>query len=327
MSADPATPADGRMRLTVLGGFLGSGKTTWLRHQLHAGLYEDAFVIVNEAAETPVDDALLAQASKLAVLAGGCACCVARDELIALLRRICDERSRTDSREKRLARIVLETSGLADPGPIVAAIQADPVLVNHIVINEIVVAVDALNALAQLRTEVLGRRQAEIADRLIITKVDDSEEGALGRLIATLKQLNPGAEISGAVLGSPFDLPEAGDAEPESLPDLDGEAERPAIFPTRLTIDDTIDWTAFSVWLSALLHARGDDVLRVKGVVRTPAGRLLLQSVRKVVQSPEILPEQADDGGRDDNMVVVIGRGYRGEDLRRSLARFAGVRS
>jgi G3E family GTPase len=327
MSADPATPADGRMRLTVLGGFLGSGKTTWLRHQLHAGLYEDAFVIVNEAAETPVDDALLAQASKLAVLAGGCACCVARDELIALLRRICDERSRTDSREKRLARIVLETSGLADPGPIVAAIQADPVLVNHIVINEIVVAVDALHALAQLRTEVLGRRQAEIADRLIITKVDDSEEGALGRLIATLKQLNPGAEISGAVLGSPFDLPEAGDAEPESLPDLDGEAERPAIFPTRLTIDDTIDWTAFSVWLSALLHARGDDVLRVKGVVRTPAGRLLLQSVRKVVQSPEILPEQADDGGRDDNMVVVIGRGYRGEDLRRSLARFAGVRS
>ena len=67
----------------------------------------------------------------------------------------------------------------------------------------------------------------------------------------------------------------------------------PPIFPTRLTIDETIDWTAFSVWLSALLHARGDDVLRVKGVVRTPAGRLLLQSVRKIVQSPEILPEQA----------------------------------
>ena len=76
----------------------------------------------------------------------------------------------------------------------------------------------------------------------------------------------------------------------------------------------------FSVWLSALLHARGDDVLRVKGVARTPAGRLLLQSVRKVVQSPEILPDQND---RLDNVVVVIGRGYCAEDLRRSLQYFA----
>jgi G3E family GTPase len=92
-----------------------------------------------------------------------------------------------------------------------------------------------------------------------------------------------------------------------------------------LALGDDIDWTAFSVWLSALLHARGDDVLRVKGVVRTPADRLLLQSVRRIVQSPEILPEQ--DETREDDVVVVIGRGYRAEDLRRSLAHFAGVRS
>lgn len=311
------------MRLTVLGGFLGSGKTTWLRHQLHHGLYEDAFIVVNEAAETPVDDALLARSSKLAVLAGGCACCTAKADLIALLRKICDERSQTTSTEKRLDRIVLETSGLADPGPIVAAIQADPVLVNHIVIGEIAVAVDALNGLAQLRSETLGRRQIETADRLVITKVDAAGEGTVARLMATLKRVNPGAAISGSVLGSPFELPEVGDAEPEELPDIDGEAERPAIFPTRLALDETIDWTAFGVWLSALLHARGDDVLRVKGVVRTPAGRLLLQSVRKVVQSPEILPEQGD--GREDDVIVVIGRGYRAEDLRRSLARFAGA--
>jgi G3E family GTPase len=317
--------ADGRMRLTVLGGFLGSGKTTWLRHQLHEGRYEDAFVIVNEAAETPVDDALLGHSSKLAALAGGCACCTARAELIALLREICDERSRTASGDKRLERIVLETSGLADPAPIVAAIQSDPVLVSHIVIGEIVVAVDALHALAQLRSELLGRRQIETADHLVVTKVDAADETVLAKLVATLRRLNPGAAISGAVLGSPLELPQADAAEPENLPDLDAEGERPAIFPTRLRIDETIDWTAFSVWLSALLHARGDDVMRVKGVVRTPAGRLLLQSVRKVVQSPEILPDQ--DEARDDNMVVVIGRGYRADDLRRSLRHFAGVRA
>ena len=90
-------------------------------------------------------------------------------------------------------------------------------------------------------------------------------------------------------------------------------------------LDGTIDWTAFSVWLSALLHARGDDVVRVKGVVRTPAGRLLVQSVRKVVQSPEILPARADDGEREDGTIVVIGRGYRGEDLGRSLRYFASA--
>jgi len=326
-NADLTAQIDGRMRLTVLGGFLGSGKTTWLRHQLHDGLFEDAFVVVNEAAEMPVDDALLTRSSRIAVLAGGCACCTARADLISLLRRICDDRSRMDSRGERLQRIVLETSGLADPGPIVAAIRADPVLVHHIVVNEIVVAVDALNALGQLRDEPLGRRQVEIADRLIVTKVDETAEEPLARLIATLGCLNPGAAISGAVKGSEVALPPAENAEPESLPELSGAAGRPPIFPTRLAIDETIDWTAFSVWLSALLHARGDDVLRVKGVVRTPAGRLLLQSVRKVVQSPEILPEPADGPDREDDTIVVIGRGYRGEDLGRSLAYFAGARS
>ena len=118
-------------------------------------------------------------------------------------------------------------------------------------------------------------------------------------------------------------LPTFAGVSPEPVAAADGEFGAP-IFPTRLHLDASVDWTAFTVWLSALLHARGDDVLRVKGVVRTPAGRLLLQSVRKVVQSPEILPPQEDDAGREDNTIVVIGRGYRGEDLRRSFAYFAG---
>ncbi|MGK9168089.1 GTP-binding protein [Inquilinus limosus] len=315
---------DGRLRLTVLGGFLGAGKTTWLRHQLHVGLYRDAAVIVNEAAETPVDDALLGRSRSLAVLAGGCACCTARGDLVRLLRQICDERTRAVSREQYLQRIVLETSGLADPGPIVEAIRSDPVLVHHIVVNEIVVLVDALHALSQLRSDRLGRRQIEMADRLVVAKADMVGKEALARLVATLRHLNPGARLCGAVEGAPFALPAAEGVEPERLPGLDGGAELPAIFPARLTIDGAVDWTVFTVWLSALLHARGDDVLRVKGVVRTPAGRLLLQSVRRVVQAPEILPEQPD---REDDAVVIIGRGYRAADLRRSLDRFAGKRA
>jgi G3E family GTPase len=320
-----AGTAEGRVRLTVLGGYLGSGKTTWLRHQLHAGRYGDAHVIVNEAAETPVDDALLGRSARLDVLAGGCVCCAARGEFIALLRRLCDERSRAASGEARLAEIVLETSGLADPGAIVDAIRSDPVLVHHVVVGEIVVAVDAIHALSQLRSEPLGRRQIEAAGRFVVTKIDEAEAAALRRLLATLAQLNPGAGISGASRGSDAPLPDFGNAVPEELPDLAGAPSLPPVVPTRLALDDAIDWTAFTVWLSALLHARGDDVVRVKGVVRTPAGRLLLQSVRKIVQSPEILPEQDQGPGREDNTIVVIGRGYRPDDLRRSLRRFAGI--
>jgi hypothetical protein len=156
----------------------------------------------------------------------------------------------------------------------------------------------------------------------VVTKLDEADSAGIGRLVATLETLNPGAVVAGAIRGEPVAAPSAAGQPPVPLPALDAATSAP-IFPTRLTLDDQIDWTAFGVWLSALLHARGDDVMRVKGVVRTPAGRMLLQTVRKVVQSPEILPAQEE---REDDTIVVIGRGYREEDLRRSLNRFAGVK-
>lgn len=310
-----ADPGDGRMRLTILGGYLGSGKTTWLRHRLHRKAWDAMHLIVNEAAETPVDDVLLGEGGELTLLAGGCCCCVGRDALRAALKALADRRSRGE----RIDRILLETSGLADPGAIVAGIQADPVLVHHILLDEVIVAVDALHALAQLRTEPLGRRQIAAADRLVLTKTDQAEPAALGRLVATLRRLNPDGDLSAAVRGEAVALHDVVGAEPEALPELAGEGE--PLVPTRVTLGPDIDWTAFALWLSALLHARGDELVRVKGVVPTPAGRLLLQTVRKVVQQPEILPEKADR--QDDGTVVFIGRGFRPEDLRRSLHRFA----
>ena len=311
------------MRLTVLGGYLGSGKTTWLRHQLHVGSFGPVHVVINEAAETAVDDALLSAASGLTLLAGGCCCCTGKADLIRALRDLCDQRSRISSDAPRLQRIVLETSGLADPGAIVAAIQGDPVLVNHIVIDETIVVVDALHGLAQLQTEPLGRRQIGTADRLILSKCDAAAPATLTLLRATLRNLNPAAPQSAAVLGEAIGLPDlpAG-AEAPALPALTDEDTRGAIFPTRLIIDPDIDWSAFALWLSALLHARGNDLVRVKGVLRTPAGRLLLQTVRKVVQSPEILPERSGPG--EDNTIVFLGRGFRPEDLQKSLRRFSG---
>ena len=130
----------------------------------------------------------------------------------------------------------------------------------------------------------------------------------------------------GAIRGAETPLPGFDDTDPEILDEISGDFTQPPLFPARLIIDESIDWTAFSVWLSALLHARGDDIVRVKGVIRTPAGRLLVQTVRKTIQQPEILPEQDDRPNRVDSLIVVIGRGYEADALKHSLHFFAGAK-
>ena len=315
-------PREGRMRLTILGGFLGSGKSTWLRHHLHHGFLQDALMVVNEAAIAPVDDALLIGSTRLRVLAGGCACCETRPALVNLLRDICDDRVGGEVSARRIDRIVLETSGLAYPGRIVDAIVADPVLQHHIVVGDIIVTVDALHGPAQIRDEELGRRQIETADRLVVTKVDAAEPERLRRLVATLRILNPGAAMSGSIMGSPTDLPDASGVDPETLPTAGGSGTPAPIGAAALDLGNAPDWPALAVWLSALLHARGDDIVRIKGIVRTPRGRILLQSVRKVVQSPEILADEPATADSRDGLLVLIGRRFTAGELVRSLKAF-----
>lgn len=306
----------------MLGGYLGSGKTTWLRHQLFTGAFGDAHIIVNEAAETPVDDALLAEhAGSMTLQAGGCACCTGKADLIAALRDLCNTKTRQPASEGRLEQIVLETSGLADPAAIVTAIREDPVLVYHILVTEIIVAVDAANAIAQLSEEPLGRQQIEAADRLLLTKVDTVTPESLSGLAATLKILNPAATLTAAIKGIEEDLKIDPGVPPIELPALSASDMRDPVVPVRIDIDPSIDWAAFSVWLSALLHARGKDIVRVKGVLNSPAGHLLLQAVRNSVQSPEILPKIASNY---NNSIVFIGRGFTADALRSSLRHFVG---
>ncbi|MEQ6249509.1 GTP-binding protein [Sulfitobacter sp. HNIBRBA3233] len=305
--------SDGKISLTILGGYLGAGKTTWLRHQLFEGGFDNVHILINEAAETPVDDTLLAaQAAGVTMLAGGCACCTGRDALISTLRELCDTRAQTG-----LTRIVLETSGLADPAAILDAVREDGVLVYHIKVDEIIVLVDALHATDQLDSEYLSRAQIEAADRIVLTKPDAVPAPQLAAVRATVQALNPIAQITAAAkgVGSPMDdLPEA---EALSLRALDASAA--PITPCRIDIPDGTDWAAFSVWLSALLYARGHDLVRVKGVMQTPAGPLLLQAVRRAVQPPEMLPPEAS---HRENQIVFIGRGYDSDALRRSLSFF-----
>jgi len=310
--------SDGRLPLTVVGGFLGAGKSTWLRHQLHEGAFARHHVLVNEAAETPVDNLLFARAWRLDTLAAGCACCEGRAALVAILRRICDEATTSG-----IDGIVLETSGLADPAAIATAVATDPILVRRITIARTITLVDAVSGALQIAAEPLARAQAEAADVFVITKVAAADTHGLARLAATLRTLNPGAVIMAAERGETAVLPDQ-PATPWDLPPL---VTLTPIRPHRVRVGDAGGWAALSTWLSALLFARGDDVVRVKGVVETPAGLLLLQSVRHLVQPPEILPAHGiglAGPPPERGVVVLIGRDIDPDALALSWERFGG---
>jgi G3E family GTPase len=308
-----------RFFLTVLGGFLGAGKTTWLRHHLHSGVFRDAIVVVNEAASASVDHVLLGSANRIHVLAGGCACCEGRQELLRLLREVSGSTRGVETSGPR--RIVLETSGLADPQSILAAIASDQGLSRCIEVTEVVVIVDAVNGVELLRDEALARRQISCADCLIVAKTDAVESQDVVRLLDAMQSLNPTAVRFGAVRGVEAPLPdvEASVSREQREPLNDQDVD--PVFASEIRLGDAT-WPAFAVWLSALLHARGNELLRIKGVVLAPTGRLLIQAVRRHVQPPEALPGPIAEA---DGTLVVFGRGYSSGILQGSLDAFAEV--
>jgi G3E family GTPase len=306
-----------RFFLPILGGFLGAGKTTWLRHHLHSGVFRDAIVIVNEAASASVDHLLLGSANRVHVLAGGCACCEGRQELLRLLREL--SASARISETTEIQRIVLETSGLADPKSILAAIASDQGLSRCMEVTEVVVIVDAVNGAELLRDEPLARRQISCADCLIVTKTDAVGSQDVVRVLDAMQSLNPNAVRFGAVRGVEAPLPDVEASVASERRDPPSGQDSDPVLASEIRLGDAT-WPAFAVWLSALLHARGNELLRIKGVVRAPTGRLLIQAVRRRVQPPETLPGPSDEA---DGTLVMFGRGYSSEILQGSLDAFA----
>jgi G3E family GTPase len=310
-------PSPSRFLLTVLGGFLGAGKTTWLRHHLHSGVFRDAIVVVNEAESAPVDQVLLGSPDRVHVLAGGCACCDSRPELLDLL---CELSASTRIVEtSAIQRIVLETSGLADPQSVLAAIASDQRLSRRIKVSEVVVIIDAVNGMELLQNEALARRQIACANCLVIAKTDAVESQDVVRLLKALQSLNPTTVRFGAVRGVEAPLPDVAVCDSREPREPLSDRDAGPLLASEIRLGNAT-WAVFAVWLSALLHARGHELLRVKGVVHAPTGRLLIQAVRRHVQPPEILPGPIDEA---DGTLVVFGRGYSTEMLQRSLDTFA----
>jgi G3E family GTPase len=302
--------------VALLTGFLGSGKTTLLRHLLsHPGFGETA-VIVNELGEVAIDHHLLRRVDERTVVLGnGCVCCSLRGDLADELRDLLGRRDRGEIPAFR--RVVVETTGVADPAPIVYTLLSEPVVKHHFELERVIATVDAVQGLRAPESV----RQAAAADRLVVTKTDLASPWMLGHRLGAL---NPTAKIVEASFGE-VDPSALFGGEERRLREVpvteDAHAEHDGVQAHCLVFEEQLDWISFGVWLTMLLAARGEDVLRVKGLLDVGAsGPLLLNGVQHVVHPPEHLAAWPDDDRR--SRIVFIGRDLDRRALEDSLAAF-----
>ena len=305
-----------RTPVALVTGYLGSGKTTLIRHLLESPAMGETAVIVNELGEIGIDHAILRRVDERTVLlASGCLCCTLRGDLADELRDLVDRRDAGEVPPFR--RVVVETTGLADPAPIVNTLLVEPLVRHQYLLETIVATVDAQHGLRGAESV----RQAAAADVLIVTKTDLAD----GVGVETeLRELNPVAEVVRVV---------GGEIHPDRLL---GGAGNPCVYSTQalsahvhddevrsvsVVLDRPVDWLGFGVWLTMLLHARGREILRVKGLLDIGGeGPLLVNAVQHVVHPPEHLGAWPDDDRR--SRLVFIGRGFTARALERSLHAF-----
>lgn len=315
--------------VSVLTGFLGSGKTTLLNRLLKDPALADTAVIINEFGEIAIDHLLVENSSDGVIeLADGCLCCTVRGDLVDTLADLAD-RLQT-GRIAGLKRVVIETTGLADPAPVLHAIMGHPALVQAFRLDGVITAVDAVNGWATLDAHQEAVKQVAVADRIVLTKTDlpEAQEG-LPTLRERLKRLNPGAPLIKA--SSPdigyaalFDCglydPETKTADvqrwlhDEALHQEHHHAHEghddhdhyhhhksrhdKRIHAFALTHDRPLPFSTVETFIDLLGSAHGDRLLRLKGIVELaedPARPLVLHGVQKIFHPPARLPQWPDD--------------------------------
>lgn len=298
-----------RIPVTVVTGFLGAGKTTLVRRFLTTPEGAGTAVIINEYGAIGIDDALVRGVTdEVSLLGNGCLCCVTRTDLQIALRRLVHERQRGEL--PPFGRILIETSGLADPGPILQTFSTDRALGGEFFIEVVVAVVDAVGGHATLDWSAEARKQVVLADRLVITKTDLAEPQAVTHLRERLASLNPHAPLATAVEGvlDPSCLVDTGaplvahtGAAASSHSGFiaeAAEAQHSEGISNFVLADSTpLVWDTFARAMETLIALRGPDLLRVKGFLNIEGcrGPVLVQVVQHLAHSPVELAAWPDD--------------------------------
>lgn len=275
---------DTRLPLTILSGFLGSGKTTLLARLLTHPEMAGTAVLVNEFGEIGLDHLLLeATGTEAQVMAGGCICCTSQSELQATLRRLLRESA--SGATPAIKRVVIESSGLSDPGGIIASVYADHGLASCFEPPTVVTAVDASLGLHNLDQHDEALRQVGIADRLVLTKLDIAEPAQVEQLRQRLEHLNDHASLLASQDATPGTL-----CDPPGIPQawpsprgkltcgchghtgerclLPADASHTHAFESHgFMFEEPLDWDLLSNWLGSIAFFHGPQVLRLKGLV------------------------------------------------------------
>ena len=294
-----------RIPVTVVTGFLGAGKTTLIRRFLHSPEGQGTAVIVNEFGAVGIDDALLREAAEETVLLGnGCLCCITRTDLQVALRRLVFDRER--GTVPYFARVVIETSGLADPAPILQTFSTDRALGGEFHVDVVLAVIDAVNGEGTLDGAVEARKQAILADRLIVSKTDLAAPVVVERLTERLRRLNPRAVIDIAVAGA---LEASRVIEPvaqERSSFVAEAAHGDAILSFVLERERPIAWPVFARAMETLIALRGADLLRVKGLIDVAGcrGPVVVQYVQHLAHPPVEL-DAWPDAGRTSRVVFI----------------------
>src|SRR5579863_5093962 len=278
-----------RIPVTVVTGFLGAGKTTLVRQFLAQPEGRATAVIVNEFGAVGIDDALLrASTDDITLLGNGCLCCTTRTDLQIALRRLFAEREHGTL--PRFARVLIETSGLADPGPILQTFATDRALGGEFFVEVVAAVVDASCGLATLDWSAEARKQVILADRLVISKTDLCEGEAVAQLIARLTELNAHAPIDTAIAGEldPRRLIEAGPDAPRHAAFIGETGHSDGVLSFVLSETAPLVWHPFERAMETLIALRGRDLLRVKGFLNVAGcrGPVLVQIVQHLAHPP-----------------------------------------
>lgn len=325
--------ATSRIPVSILTGFLGAGKSTLLNRILKDPATTDTAVIINEFGEVGIDNLLVeSSGDTLVQLSNGCLCCTVRGELIDTLAGLMD--AIQTGRLKPVRRVVIETTGLADPAPVMQSVMGHPVIAQSFELDGVVTVVDAVNGLSTLDHHEEAVKQVAVADRLVVSKMAMTDPAGRAALDARLADLNPRAvRVDG-------DAPEAAAAvilenglyDPATkIADVDRwlrdeiAADRHAhdhhghhhhdvnrhgadIRSFSIVHDRPIDPMAIEMFVDLLRSAHGEKLLRMKAIVAlsdNPDRPLVLHGVQTIFHPPQRLPRWPDDADRRTRMVLI----------------------